>query len=229
MPLESAEFITGLQNAYPSDTDDVNQGDNHIRLIKYVLKSSFPNINGAMTRTAAQLNAAPYDAATLATMLGGKAVTSKGGFNVGGTAMQTPPPEIALGWNAAKSRIHPLVGATALGGLLVDSEFTGAGQSGQSGGISGHQRFPGEFELQWGNASIVHPSTGASKEDQIALPRGFTRPITGWTTWRVAPFNSLVPVFDVQFTQTGFVRIRSNYTVAGTWQLRWFALGLRTA
>lgn len=59
MPLESATFISGLVETNPTQTDSVRQGDDHIRLIKAVLKSTFPNLGAAVQRTAADLNNGP--------------------------------------------------------------------------------------------------------------------------------------------------------------------------
>ena len=61
MSLESANTISGLQIANPTSSDPVAQGDNHLRLIKKVLKDQFPGANGngfdtAITPTEAELN-----------------------------------------------------------------------------------------------------------------------------------------------------------------------------
>jgi len=57
MALESASFISGLVSANPPGTDAISQGDDHIRLIKTVLKASLPNadeaINGIHTKATA--------------------------------------------------------------------------------------------------------------------------------------------------------------------------------
>lgn len=58
MALESASFIDGLVASNPiGGTDPKSQGDDHIRLLKSVLKSTFPNLTGAVTLTQAQINA----------------------------------------------------------------------------------------------------------------------------------------------------------------------------
>ena len=53
MSIESAAFISGLVIANPPGTDAISQGDDHIRLIKTVLKATLPNgyqaINGIHT------------------------------------------------------------------------------------------------------------------------------------------------------------------------------------
>ena len=48
MALESAAFISGLVTANPPGTDAISQGDDHIRLIKTVLKATLPNGYQAM-------------------------------------------------------------------------------------------------------------------------------------------------------------------------------------
>lgn len=49
MPLEGASYINGLVSTNPVATDGVDKGDDHIRLIKAVLKATFPNITGPVT------------------------------------------------------------------------------------------------------------------------------------------------------------------------------------
>ena len=58
MGLETGSFISDLVATNPLGTDDRSQGDDHIRLIKSVLKTTFPNVAGAVTASHAQLNAA---------------------------------------------------------------------------------------------------------------------------------------------------------------------------
>lgn len=57
MTVETANFINQLNVALPANLDVAREGDDHFRLIKTVLKNSFPNIGGAMTLTHTQLNA----------------------------------------------------------------------------------------------------------------------------------------------------------------------------
>lgn len=58
MALESAFYITDLNVSNPLSTDTVSQADDHLRLIKSVLKSTFPNLNAPVTATPDQLNSA---------------------------------------------------------------------------------------------------------------------------------------------------------------------------
>lgn len=57
MSLESATYINGLVTANPLGSDPLSDADGHLRLLKSVIKATFPNITGAVTATQAQLNA----------------------------------------------------------------------------------------------------------------------------------------------------------------------------
>ena len=61
MSLEAGSTISSLITSNPTSSDPVNQGDNHIRLIKAVLQAQFPGSGGlgyatAITATEAELN-----------------------------------------------------------------------------------------------------------------------------------------------------------------------------
>jgi len=48
MALESATYVSGLVATNPSGSDSISQGDDHLRLIKDVLKNSFPDADQAV-------------------------------------------------------------------------------------------------------------------------------------------------------------------------------------
>ena len=56
MALESGTFIDSLNASNPASTDGLGQADDHIRLIKSTIKSTFPNIDAAVTATEDNLN-----------------------------------------------------------------------------------------------------------------------------------------------------------------------------
>lgn len=56
MPLETGDYIADLVETNPPGTDNVSQGDDHLRLIKHVLKTTFPNIDGPVTSTDEELS-----------------------------------------------------------------------------------------------------------------------------------------------------------------------------
>lgn len=56
MPIEPATYIDDLNTDYPESDDGVAQGDDHLRLIKQVLKNTFPNITGPVTANQGEIN-----------------------------------------------------------------------------------------------------------------------------------------------------------------------------
>jgi len=56
MPLETASYINQLVSSNPLDSDQKLQGDENIRLLKTVVKNTFPNITAAITATTTELN-----------------------------------------------------------------------------------------------------------------------------------------------------------------------------
>ena len=55
--LTGTKYIDDLVATNPAAGDNVSEGDDHIRGIKNVLKTTFPNIDGAITATDTELNA----------------------------------------------------------------------------------------------------------------------------------------------------------------------------
>ena len=56
MALETGTFIDSLVATNPTATDALAQADDHLRLIKAVIKATFPSITGAVTLTHTQIN-----------------------------------------------------------------------------------------------------------------------------------------------------------------------------
>lgn len=56
MSLETATYISDLVTTNPTASDPKSQGDDHIRLVKSTIKTTFPNVTGAVTPTHTQLN-----------------------------------------------------------------------------------------------------------------------------------------------------------------------------
>ena len=70
MALETGSFISDLDETWPLGSDNVSQGDDHVRLIKAVLKSQFPNLDAAVNATPDELNN-PGNVAGTIQMFGG--------------------------------------------------------------------------------------------------------------------------------------------------------------
>ena len=65
MGLETSTYVNGLNSNNPAATDGLSQADDHLRLIKANLLSTFPNLNAAVTSSPAELNI--LDGATVTT------------------------------------------------------------------------------------------------------------------------------------------------------------------
>jgi hypothetical protein len=127
MALESASYISQLVAANPPGTDPISQGDDHIRMIKDVLKTQFSGLAGttAVTTSEAEMNILDgvtatstelnyLDITTLGTSANSKALTqSAGGVVTVGAAAGDQVLDIAS---------HDLVdGGLKLAGTLVTS------------------------------------------------------------------------------------------------------------
>jgi hypothetical protein len=86
MGLETGTYIDSLVNTNPTFDDPIAQGDDHIRLLKSTILSTFPSITGAVTSTHTELNILDgvtatatelnyVDITTLGTVEASKAVT----------------------------------------------------------------------------------------------------------------------------------------------------------
>ena len=85
MALETGTYIDDLNVNNPASTDGLGQADDHMRLIKSTIKSTFPSITGAVTSTHTELN--KMDGGTTrvaATLVDGDGVV----VNDGGTMKQ---------------------------------------------------------------------------------------------------------------------------------------------
>jgi hypothetical protein len=69
MALETGTYVSDLNINNPTITDQIDQGDDHIRLIKKTLKNTFPNVSGAVTLTQTEINALPADIAAVETTI----------------------------------------------------------------------------------------------------------------------------------------------------------------
>lgn len=56
MGLEAATYITDFVISNPTGLDEVNKGDDHLRLIKSVLQNTLPNANAAILPTPTEFN-----------------------------------------------------------------------------------------------------------------------------------------------------------------------------
>ena len=118
MAIETFEFIDDLNSANPTATDNVSEGDDHLRGLKTTLKNTFPNVTGAITATETELNILDGVTATTAElnlMDGVTATTAELNYVDGVTsAIQTQlDAKLASGGTLATATITTLTSTTA--------------------------------------------------------------------------------------------------------------------
>jgi hypothetical protein len=80
MPLETATSIATLNASYPLGSDPVASADDHLRLIKSVLKAQFPNLTTPLTVTSADINGRGVPSGMIAMWSGAAAAIPAGWF-----------------------------------------------------------------------------------------------------------------------------------------------------
>ena len=91
MTVESAVYLNTLDATYPTGADSKGEGDNHLRLLKTVLKATFPYITGPLLVSQAELNYLSGLSSNLVTQLAAKAPLASPAF----TGTPTAPTAVA--------------------------------------------------------------------------------------------------------------------------------------
>lgn len=129
MGLEVATMIHQLVVTNPTAADKIRQGDDHIRLIKVALKTSFPGITGVLTKTHTALNLLPNNWTTFLAELANCVMPRGAVIAWHGTIVSIP-----AGWH--------LCDGTNVGGYgvvpdLTDKFIMGAGDTFDPGDTGG--------------------------------------------------------------------------------------------
>jgi len=112
MGLETGTYISDLNSSNPVAGDPVNEGDDHLRLIKSTVKATFPSVTGAVTSTHTELNLLDgvtanttelnyLDITTLGTAQASKAVTVDASKDSTGIRNLTISGTLTIGSNTA--------------------------------------------------------------------------------------------------------------------------------
>ena len=112
MGLETGTYISDLNSSNPVAGDPVNEGDDHLRLVKSTVKATFPSITGAVSATHTELNKLDgvtanttelnyVDVTTLGTAQASKAVTTNASNDSTGMRNLTVSGTVTIGSNTA--------------------------------------------------------------------------------------------------------------------------------
>jgi len=129
MALESTTYINGLVATNPTGTDARSQGDDHIRMVKSAVKTTFPNITGAVTPTHTELNYVDGVTSAIQTQLDAKAPLASP------TLTGTPAAP-----TAATSTNTTQVATTAFAQAAIDADVTTHAALRSSETVYGHAK-----------------------------------------------------------------------------------------
>ena len=128
MGLESATYISQLQPLNPDGADNLNQGDDHIRLVKGVLQSQFPSLGAAaVNATATELSYVSGVTSSIQTQLGLKAPIASPTFT--GIPLTTTPDGTVSAQIASVGWVQTTVAGIGTLGDLVDTAVSANGTS----------------------------------------------------------------------------------------------------
>lgn len=188
MPLEPATYISDLVPTNPAATDSTNQGDDHLRLIKSALKTSFAGVTAPVTRAS---GSGPGFVAG-----DGTAAAPSYSFASEGTLgfWRSSAATVTLNGNLAASGNFGAVNISASGNLTA-----GAAISAASGNITG------TLGATTVNATTVNAGTVVG-----ALPAGAIMDFAGPT-----PPAGWIACDGAAISRTSYAQLFAN--IGGTW------------
>tara|TARA_B110000503_G_scaffold53746_1_gene86274 strand:+ start:9867 stop:10505 length:639 start_codon:yes stop_codon:yes gene_type:complete len=182
MGLETGSTISSFITSNPTSSDPVNQGDDHLRLIKSVLQAQFPGSGGLGYATAITTTEAELNALHGFTNIGFAAGTRLPFFNA------TAP----TGWTQVTTYANHMLRVVAT---------AGGGAGGTNSPILNNTSVPAHTHTFTGNALAAHTHTDSGH----AHPRG-----ASFRTSNGYQGNAANGGIDLPDTGTSFAVISSN-------------------
>ncbi len=116
--LETGTYISDLVSTNPLGSDLASTLDDHIRLLKSTIKTTFPNINGAVTVTDEVLNSVPTGSGNPSASIGLSAVNGSATTYMRSDGAPALSQSIAPTWTAQHIFSSAYAGAGSSAGLL---------------------------------------------------------------------------------------------------------------
>jgi hypothetical protein len=170
MTVESASYISQLDATLPLPGDKKREGDNHLRLVKTVLKTQFPNFGtAAMTATTTELNYVVGVTSGIQAQIDAKA-TKAGDTYTGAhdfTGATPTVPTATAGDSSSKAASTAFVGSTAFSSALP-------GQTGNAGRTVRTDGTSASWGSIYGSPQVISTNTTASNGTAYLLTASLT-------------------------------------------------------
>jgi len=170
MTVESASYISQLDATLPLPGDKKREGDNHLRLVKTVLKTQFPNFGtAAMTATTTELNYVVGVTSGIQAQINTKA-TKAGDTYTGAhdfTGATPTVPTATAGDSSSKAASTAFVGSTAFSSALP-------GQTGNAGRTVRTDGTSASWGSIYGSPQVISTNTTASNGTAYLLTASLT-------------------------------------------------------
>jgi len=170
MTVESASYISQLDDTLPLSGDKKREGDNHIRLVKDVLKTQFPNFGtAAMNATTTELNYVVGVTSGIQAQINTKATkagdTYTGAHDFTGAAPTVPT--ATAGDSSAKAASTAFVVGTAFSAALP-------GQAGNAGRTVRTDGTSASWGSIYGSPQVISTNTTAATGTAYLLTASLT-------------------------------------------------------
>ena len=216
MALETGTYISSLNASNPASTDGLAQADDHIRLLKSTIKSTLPNVTGAITATQLELNLMDGVTATTAELNTLDGITSTvAELNIlDGVTASTTELNITDGLTATTAELNKLDGVTASTAELnlVDGLTATTAELNYVDGVTSNiQTQLNTSATNLSNLSGVANTvweTGTSTTDSLVNPAAIKAAIL-----ELSPIKAWIN-FDGNGTGSGTPNIRSSSGIA---------------
>lgn len=175
MALETGTYISDLVVTNPTASDPKSQGDDHLRLVKATVKTTFANITGAVTPTHTELN-----------KLAGATMTTAELNKLTGLTSTTTELNKLTGATVTTAEINRLVGVTSAIQTQIDAKGAITGQT-----WTGTHAFPSTVSFGLVSATEISYLDGVTGAIQTQIDGKGAITGQAWTGTHTFPTQTL--------------------------------------
>jgi len=181
MGTETFNYIDSLNTANPTSTDNVSEGDDHIRGIKTTLKNTFPNLDGAVNATDTELNYVDGVTSAIQTQLDSKQASATAVTKTSSTGSGVLPAGTTAQRDGSPSAGYLRFNTTDTSAEIYDGSAwaaVGGGNSTDKGLYEMSNTISADYTITSGNNALT--------AGPITIDSGYSVTIPTGSTWVVA-------------------------------------------